>query len=125
MKIKSGISVLLMAALFLFAGLSLLLGQPVPTAPAGQAKPAAKVSSAEKKARALLSRMTLDEKVSQMVQYSRWGNWEFTEIVQKDWAAEGMIGSFLNVTGAAQTNGYQKYVMENSRLHIPLLFGLD
>ena len=101
------------------------MDQPVPAAPAVQATPAAKASSADKKARALLSKMTLDEKVGQMVQYSLWGNWEFNENTQKDWAAEGMIGSFLNVTGAAHTNAYQKYTMENSRLHIPLLFGLD
>ncbi len=125
MKIRSVTLVLPIAVLFLFTGLSLSLGQTVPAAPARQAKPAAKASSADEKARALLYKMTLDEKVGQMVQYSCRGNWEFTETVQKDWAAEGMIGSFLNVTGAAQTNGYQKYVMENSRLHIPLLFGLD
>jgi beta-glucosidase len=31
----------------------------------------------------------------------------------------------LNVTGAEQTNHYQHIAMEKSRLHIPLIFGLD
>ena len=67
----------------------------------------------------LLSRMTLDEKVGQLVQYS-----DFTE----DRAAAiraGRIGSLLNVTGAETTNRVQRIAVEESRLGIPLLFGLD
>jgi beta-glucosidase len=67
----------------------------------------------------LLSRMTLDEKVGQLVQYS-----DFNE----DRAAairEGRIGSLLNVTGAENTNRVQRIAVEESRLGIPLLFGLD
>jgi beta-glucosidase len=67
----------------------------------------------------LLSRMTLAEKVGQLVQYS-----DFTE----DRAAairEGRIGSLLNVTGAENTNRVQRIAVEGSRLGIPLLFGLD
>ena len=67
----------------------------------------------------LLARMTLDEKVGQLVQYS-----DFTE----DRAAAiraGRIGSLLNVTGAAATNRVQRLAVEESRLGIPLLFGLD
>ena len=67
----------------------------------------------------LLSRMTLEEKVGQLVQYSG-----FTE----DRAAAiraGRIGSLLNVTGAENTNRVQRIAVEESRLGIPLLFGLD
>src|SRR6201997_821547 len=39
--------------------------------------------------------------------------------------AKGEIGSLFNVTGAKETNHYQHIAMEKSRLHIPLLFGLD
>ncbi len=35
------------------------------------------------------------------------------------------MGSFENITGAAETNALQKLVIENSRLHIPLVFALD
>jgi beta-glucosidase len=67
----------------------------------------------------LLSRMTLDEKVGQLVQYSG---------LTDDRAAairEGRIGSLLNVVGADNTNRVQRIAVEESRLGVPLLFGLD
>ena len=75
----------------------------------------------------LLKRMTLEEKVGQLVQYSG-GNatgpgtegLDYRELI-----AKGQIGSLLNVTGAAETNSLQRVAMERSRLKIPLLFGLD
>ena len=71
--------------------------------------------------------MTLDEKVGQLVQYSA-GNAtgpasdgiSFRELI-----AKGQLGSLLNVTGAAETNALQRIAMTQSRLKIPLLFGLD
>ncbi|HEY0714571.1 MAG TPA: glycoside hydrolase family 3 N-terminal domain-containing protein, partial [Polyangia bacterium] len=38
---------------------------------------------------------------------------------------KGQIGSMLNATGAAYINEYQKVAVEESRLKIPVLFGLD
>jgi beta-glucosidase len=67
----------------------------------------------------LLSRMTLEEKVGQLVQYSG-----FTEDRAEAIRAGG-IGSLLNVTGAENTNRVQRIAVEESRLGIPLLFGLD
>ena len=67
----------------------------------------------------LLSRMTLDEKVGQLVQYSGYSEARDTAI------REGRIGSLLNVTGAENTNRVQRIAIEESRLGIPLLFGLD
>lgn len=76
---------------------------------------------------ALLKQMTLDEKIGQTVQYSAGfatgpsaSNLTYDELV-----AKGEIGSMLNVVGAEQTNRYQHIAMEKSRLHIPILFGLD
>jgi len=76
---------------------------------------------------ALLRKMTLDEKVGQLAQFSAGfatgpgaSNLHFDDLV-----AQGRVGSFLNVTGAEATNHYQHIVMEKSRLHIPILFGLD
>ena len=43
----------------------------------------------------------------------------------KEMVAAGQVGSILNMTGAAQTNAMQKIAVEQSRLHIPLIFGLD
>jgi len=67
----------------------------------------------------LLERMTLEEKVGQMCQYS--GLPAQYETMVK----EGRVGSFLNVIGAENTNRVQRIAVEQSRLGIPLLFGLD
>jgi beta-glucosidase len=76
---------------------------------------------------ALLKQMTLEEKVNQLVQLSadpvpdevaRRGGWEGV-------AARGEVGSLMNVTEPARVNAIQKAAVEKSRLHIPILFGLD
>src|SRR6266568_3325575 len=81
------------------------------------------------KVNALLKKMTLDEKIGQLVQFSAGfatgpgagaSNTRFEEMV-----AKGQVGSFLNVVGAEATNHYQHIAMEKTRLKIPILFGLD
>jgi len=73
----------------------------------------------EKRVEDLLRKMTLKEKVGQMCQYS--GLPERYEEMIKD----GKVGSFLNVTGIEIVNKVQKIAVEESRLGIPLIFGLD
>jgi beta-glucosidase len=76
---------------------------------------------------ALLKQMTLEEKVGQLVQYAA-GNATgpaASKLSYDELAAKGQLGSLLNVVGARQTNHYQHIAVENSRLHIPILFGLD
>src|SRR3981081_1284522 len=75
----------------------------------------------------LLHGMTLEEKIGQLVQYSAGqatgpgtGRTDY-----KDMIAKGQIGSLLNVTDTPLINEYQHIAVEKSRLHIPLLFGLD
>jgi beta-glucosidase len=75
----------------------------------------------------LLKQMTLEEKVGQMTQFSIGtptgpctGRSDY-----KDMVTRGEVGSILNMTGSAQTNAMQKIAVEQTRLHIPLLFGLD
>src|SRR6202158_6030108 len=75
----------------------------------------------------LLHRMTLEEKIGQLVQYSAGqptgpgtGRTDY-----KDMIAQGEIGALLNVIGTPLLNEYQRIAVEKSRLHIPLLFGLD
>ncbi|MEW6194888.1 MAG: beta-glucosidase BglX [Bacteroidota bacterium] len=83
----------------------------------------------EQRADSVLALMTLEEKVGQLVQYS--GGWATgaetgrpaegsDELIRK-----GKVGSFLNVVGAEQTKKMQKIAVEESRLKIPLIFGLD
>jgi beta-glucosidase len=75
----------------------------------------------------LVSRMTLEEKSGQLNQYSAGqptgpgtGRNDYETMI-----AAGRIGSLLNVTRAEEVNHYQRIAVERSRLHIPLLFGLD
>jgi beta-glucosidase len=75
----------------------------------------------------LLQQMTLEEKAGQMTQFSigtptgpGTGRSGYKEMV-----ANGMVGSILNMSGARDTNAMQRIAMEQSRLHIPILFGLD
>ena len=75
----------------------------------------------------ILQRMTLEEKIGQLVQYSAGqptgpgtGRSDYGDMI-----AKGQIGSLFNVVDPREINKYQKIAMETSRLHIPILFGLD
>jgi len=83
--------------------------------------------SIERKVEALLKQMTLEEKVGQLVQYSSGeptgpgtGRSNYQEMV-----AKGQVGSLSNLEDVQSANRYQHIAVEQSRLHIPLLFGLD
>ena len=85
----------------------------------------------EKKVEELLSKMTLDEKIGQMNQYT--SQWELTGPApgNVDSAAfykmviDGKIGSMLNVTGVVATEKIQRLAVDSSRLGIPLILGYD
>jgi beta-glucosidase len=77
---------------------------------------------------ALLRQMTLDEKVGQLNQlsgkdFSTGPGSDKVRDIEHD-IREGRIGSMLNIRGAAETRRVQALALQ-SRLHIPLLFGLD
>src|SRR5579863_144442 len=81
----------------------------------------------EKKIDALLHKMTLEEKVGQLVQYSAGqptgpgtGRTDYNDMIQK-----GQVGALFNITTAREANAFQRVAMEKSRLQIPLVFGLD
>jgi beta-glucosidase len=85
----------------------------------------------KKKVDELLKRMTLNEKIGQLNQYSDF--WDFTGPVPKDGDAvkkyqdikDGLVGAMLNVKGVKNIYKLQKIAVEESRLGIPLLFGFD
>lgn len=83
--------------------------------------------AADRLADSLLARMTLEEKVGQLAQYT--GQWvrDHPEVTPEHLALvrQGRVGSFLNVYGAAYTRGVQRVAVEESRLGIPLLFAHD
>ncbi|HEU5078906.1 MAG TPA: glycoside hydrolase family 3 N-terminal domain-containing protein [Opitutaceae bacterium] len=75
----------------------------------------------------LLSQMTLEEKVGQLVQHSS-DDHPTGPATKSNILAEiraGRCGSMLNVTGAAYSKTLQEVAVNESRLHIPLLFGYD
>ncbi|WP_374163131.1 glycoside hydrolase family 3 N-terminal domain-containing protein [Arcticibacter sp. MXS-1] len=81
----------------------------------------------DRKVEALLQKMTLEEKVGQLNQYT--GDWEVTGPVTNSGnkvedVKKGKIGSMLNVRGVKHTRELQQAAMQ-SRLKIPLLFGQD
>ncbi|HLA56363.1 MAG TPA: glycoside hydrolase family 3 N-terminal domain-containing protein [Flavobacterium sp.] len=83
--------------------------------------------SIDQKVNELLEKMTLDEKVGQLNQYS--GDNTVTGPLtinpnKTEEIKEGKIGSMINILGSEYTRQYQKLAMQ-SRLKIPLLFGLD
>jgi beta-glucosidase len=93
----------------------------------GMARTSLSDPDSEKKIDELLRKMTLEEKVGQLVQYSAGqptgpgtGRTDYDDMIRK-----GEVGALLNIATARQTNAYQRIAVEQSRLHIPLLFGLD
>ena len=92
----------------------------------------------ERRVDELLQKMTLEEKIGQLVQYNDSGYESATSPTQlaanpnannhvnaMDLAATGRLGSMLNTVGAERTNAFQHAAVDKSRLHIPLLFGAD
>ena len=96
----------------------------------------------ERRVNALLARMTLEEKLGQLVQYNTVGTTSPTvaagqgadlavnpeanyKLDAMQLAQMGRLGSMLNVSGGARIASYQHTAVEKSRLHIPLLFGAD
>src|SRR5439155_12939318 len=79
-------------------------------------------SRADQNIDSLLARMTLEEKLGQLNQLSvdNQPSAEQLELVRK-----GLVGSFLNLTGAAATRDAQHIAVTESRLRIPLIFGHD
>jgi beta-glucosidase len=69
----------------------------------------------------LLNKMTLEEKIGQLTQF-------FTILAPTDLddqIAKGKVGSILFATDPAQINHFQQLAVDQSRLHIPLIFGFD
>src|SRR2546428_2175161 len=100
----------------------LLTALPAALALIGAGPASAQRSAAEQKIDSLVARMTLEEKLGQLSQLSvgTQPNAEQLDLVRK-----GLVGSFLNLTGAAATRDPQHIAATESRLHTPLIFGHD
>ena len=75
----------------------------------------------------LMSRMTLDEKLGQLnlpgAGDITTGQASSSDIAKK--IREGKVGGLFNIKGVEKIRDVQKIAVENSRLKIPLLFGMD
>src|SRR5208337_793622 len=78
-------------------------------------------SAVVKRENSLLNQMTSDEKIGQMSQIFIFGSGQIAE----ERIRAGQLGSVLFMTDPAQINRLQHAAVDGSRLHIPLLVGLD
>ncbi len=75
----------------------------------------------------LMSKMTLDEKIGQLNLVTP-GGAVTGSVVSSDVDTKirnGAVGGLFGITGAATVRKAQEIAVNNSRLHIPLFFGLD
>jgi beta-glucosidase len=124
---------LLLLAAFILGGLSVYLPSSW-SSPGNANTPSSAIPNSQLADRALtervenlLAKMSLDEKIGQLTQYSG-GTMTGPGTVRNDYndmIAAGQVGSLFNVVGAKQTNRFQHMAIDKSPHHIPLLFGYD
>ena len=83
---------------------------------------AAQRPAMERRIDSLLARMTVEEKLGQLNLPSVDNG---PSAAQLELVRKGLVGGFLNLTGAAATRETQRVAVTESRLHIPLLLGYD
>lgn len=114
--------------ILLAAGLPVLAGSGTSSQERG-ALPRVPAGSIERAVDSLLARMTLEEKIGQLQQYT--GSWadslkestvpaDFPDLIRR-----GSVGSLLNVFGSRITRELQRIAVEESRMKIPILYGFD
>ena len=92
--------------------------------PAGAQTP----STPSPRIEALLQKMTLEEKIGQLVQRAGGRSKALNsrlDAAELDRVRAGQVGSYLHVAGAEPLAKLQKVALEESRLGIPLLFAMD
>ena len=83
-----------------------------------------KYQVAKERAFAMLTQMTLTEKIGQLSQFGT-SIYSDDEKTYDDHFAEGKVGAYLTIKGAEKTNRIQKALLKATRLPIPALFGDD
>ena len=92
--------------------------------------PAAEPENAGARADALLARMTVSEKIGQMNLVSAHSNVTGPMKEQRqqkllEQIRKGECGNVFNLISVTEIRKYQKIAVEDTRLHIPLMFGYD
>jgi beta-glucosidase len=122
---KSALFALLV--ILFFSAQSALAQSVAPAAKSTQINSDLNDPATEARVEELLRQMTLEEKVGQLVQYSAGqptgpgtGRTDYPDML-----AKGEVGALFNIVTAKETNQFQRIAVEKSRLHIPVIFGLD
>src|SRR5712691_11400526 len=84
-----------------------------------------RASAQVSRAQALLRRMTLEEKIGQLNLSAGVGLGGFITAASDSDIIHGRVGAILWLANPKEMNRMQHLAVEKSRLHIPLLFGLD
>ncbi len=81
----------------------------------------------EKKVEKLMKKMTLDEKIGQLVLFAGRGvvTGPTGSVNTEEYIKDGMCGGVFNIKDINEVIRFQKMAVEDSRLGIPLLFGFD
>ncbi len=85
-------------------------------------------STYQAKARALVAKMTVEEKIGQLNLLTPGGNVPTGAVVSNDVEgkiAKGQVGGLFGIMTPEKVRQAQTIAVKQSRLHIPLLFGLD
>lgn len=80
------------------------------------------------KAKALLAKMTTEEKIGQLNLVTPGGGVATGSVVSQDVETKikkGQVGGLFGIFGPEKVRQAQDLAVKNSRLHIPLIFGLD
>jgi len=82
----------------------------------------------QSKAKTLLAKMTLEEKIGQLNLVTPGGGIVTGAVVSQgveDNIRKGLVGGLFGIYGPEKVRQAQDLAVKNSRLHIPLIFGLD
>ncbi len=109
----------------LLISLGLLASMMVSIAGSATAQSPIASTDAIRRAKSLLKQMTVEEKVGQLNLGSSFSAGEMMKGVSDDEIAQGRVGGLLYQVNTKEINRLQHIAVEKSRLHIPLLFGLD
>src|SRR5437773_7315793 len=82
-------------------------------------------ADAARRARSLLKEMTLEEKIGQLNLAAGVGLGGMIAAASDDDITRGRVGAILWLADPKEINRMQHLAVEKSRLHVPLLFGLD
>src|ERR1700680_2864306 len=105
--------------------LQLLVGIAMVTASNSPAQVSIANADATRRAASLLRQMTLEEKIGQLNQAAGVSLGGMMRAASDDDIAHGRVGAILWLADPKEMNRMQHLAVEKSRLHIPLLFGLD